>query len=285
MKSSRFFLAFFVVGVLGCSESTLPEYPQLGPLRVLAMTVNTPEVNGAGAVTVTPLISDVNGAGRTLSWTTEACADPGVSVGATPSCENALDRVIVAGAGAGSATVGSSANAWTATIPAISVTVPAAFATAFSLLPTVNQFNGYAYIVVFKVTAPGGDSVTAFKRIVMTTRTGGDLNTNPSLTDLLADGASLAALPTAKTVLSAAFTGMQGNFPAQLNDGTPTTLSETATITWFFTDGEYERFRTTDTLTTNEWTPPSSAPAGRGVVVVGVIRDARGGDSALVRAL
>ncbi|MBL7716132.1 MAG: hypothetical protein JNL01_11770 [Bdellovibrionales bacterium] len=289
MKSIRrkILSAFSGVGLFlsACSDSTLPEYPKLGPLRVLALTANTPEVTAAGAVTLTPLISDVDGAGRTLAWTTEACMDPGVSVGATPSCESALDRVIVGGAGAGSAVVGASANAWTATLPAITVNVPVAFATAFSLLPTVNQFNGVAYIVVFRITATNGDSVTAFKRIVLTTRTAGDVNTNPTFTDILADGATLAALPTAKTSLSASFSGMQGSYPALRNDGSSTTLTEEATITWFFSDGEYERFRTTSTLTTNEWTPPTSAPAGRGVVVVGVIRDGRGGDAAIVRAL
>ena len=37
-------------------------------------------------VTFTPILSDINGAGRTISYSVQACIDPGVGIGAEPVC-------------------------------------------------------------------------------------------------------------------------------------------------------------------------------------------------------
>ncbi len=48
--------------------------------------------------------------------------------------------------------------------------------------------------------------------------------------------------------------------------------------TWFVSDGEFDYSRTTG-ITENQWTPPGSKPTGRGMVILVVTRDGRGGST------
>lgn len=268
----------FAVGLAwvfsSCGDSNLPDYNQLGDLRVLSVEVNNggkSEAAPGDSVALTPLLSWVNGGGQTVSWTTEACRDPGIAFGQIPTCDSAPDKVAIGGAGTGSSAIGTSANAWTDVLPAISVTVPAnIFNPGLPLLPisTADQQSGYAYLVFMTFTGADGQEVKTFKRIVTTTRTGAALNSNPLLNDLLLNGVALPAstpLPAEKVTLSAQFTGLESD--------------DEATITWFLSDGELQRMRTTADLTTSDWTPPKTAPVGRSAIIVGVLRDGRGGES------
>ena len=47
-------------------------------------------------MTLTPLISDLNGSGRALTYTIRTCTDFGIDLGATPSCDSRPDLVVVA---------------------------------------------------------------------------------------------------------------------------------------------------------------------------------------------
>jgi hypothetical protein len=258
-----------------CGESNLPDYSQLGGLRVLA--IQSGPAGGAaevapagGAINITVLVSDVTALGRTLTYTTEACIDRGVSFGAKPTCDGAPDRVVV-GAGGGTLNTATLAPAFTGEIGPFAVTVPPGLLTGRT---DAVRFNGAAYLVIFRIAAPSGEAVTAFKRIVVTERAA--LNNNPAAPVILANGVALAALPTAAVNLSAVAAGE--SYSVMNSDTSLTSKTEDPLVTWFFSDGEFQRFRT-GSGGANEWTPPASAPAGRDQVFVAVVRDGRGGES------
>ncbi len=64
--------------------------------------------------------------------------------------------------------------------------------------------------------------------------------------------------------------------------GTTTAETEVFETTWFVSDGAIENPRTRVGEST-EWETPASAPVGRQSVVVGVLRDERGGTAVLIR--
>jgi hypothetical protein len=62
------------------------------------------------------------------------------------------------------------------------------------------------------------------------------------------------------------------------NDGSFLTRTEEMLNTWFVSDGEFDFSRTTGS-TENLWTPPGSKPSNRGMVILVVTRDGRGGST------
>jgi hypothetical protein len=62
----------------------------------------------------------------------------------------------------------------------------------------------------------------------------------------------------------------------QQADGTQVSQTELLTTTWFVTDGGMDFYRT-DAGGVDLWTPPGSKPATRGMAVIAVTRDGRGG--------
>jgi hypothetical protein len=60
------------------------------------------------------------------------------------------------------------------------------------------------------------------------------------------------------------------------NDGSFLTRTEEMLNTWFVSDGEFDFSRTTGS-TENLWTPPGAKPSNRGMVILVVTRDGRGG--------
>ena len=74
------------VALAGCSRPDFPKYEALGDLRILTIVADLPEANPGDTVTFTPILSDLNGQGRTISYAVEACIDPGVGNGVSPAC-------------------------------------------------------------------------------------------------------------------------------------------------------------------------------------------------------
>jgi hypothetical protein len=77
----------------GCGGEKMPKYSILQSLRVIGLLTNPPEVDFDGVstftpstFTLTPVISDLYGGTRSLRYNLYHCIDPGVGLGAIPSC-------------------------------------------------------------------------------------------------------------------------------------------------------------------------------------------------------
>lgn len=266
----------------GCGNDTLPDYTKLGGLRVLALVANTPEVApGSGGVTLQPYISDLSGNGRTLTYTAERCTDPGVGFGATPSCEGVADRVVLATNAAiplGAEGAGDyAATYYTGRAPSFTTgAISAAFLTVLGL-STQGQFNGWNLLVTYKVTAADGEVVQSYKRILVSTR--GTPNTNPAAPTLSNGSSTLTSLPgSVATLYATGIASSAESFQVYDSQNNLNTSVETLTTTWFYSEGEFQYFRTVSEAG-NVYTPPTVGPTGRGILSVLVTRDSRGGES------
>lgn len=277
---------FGLLSLVSCSSSDLPQYTKLGDLRILAITVSTPEIQNPSAgttnVTIDPYISDINGSGS-VTLEVQSCLDPGVSLGQQPSCTSAQYAssvqtvTVTAPVGQAAGTFGSPERTGKSSSGSITVglQIPSGLLSGYS---TVKQFNGIAYLITVKAIG-ASSTVSSFKRVIMTTRSA---NSNPTLTDLYANGVSISALPSGSAELSFATSSSPETYQYMSSDGSTQTLTESFEVSWFISDGEVLNPRTLSTETTT-WSAPTSSPSGRQSVVVGVMRDGRGGTSVLVK--
>ena len=261
----------------GCGDDNLPDYVQLGDLRILAMKANLPEVNPAEAltVTVTPVVSDLK-KGRALTYSAEACADPGVGLGASPSCTGRPDRVVLA-TNASVPSLDTVKKTFTGTAPALSFLVPA---TVFLGRSAADQLAGVAYLVVYTLTATDAttgatEALTAFKRVIASTTSAGNRNVNPAVNQVKAGDVTLLAYLGTLQFPGSGGTPVKSTLTVELDSAT--LQNETVTVTWFITDGSVKRFRTLGS-DPNSWDAPVVRPSARSIAFVVVARDERGGE-------
>jgi hypothetical protein len=274
-KGTLSFLCLLPLFALGCANENLPSSQELGPLRVLGLIADKPEANEGDTVQVIPIISDFSAAStsgpRTLAYSWKFCADPGVALGVTPSCSGTL-----IGSGSGSITV---SEAPLTTLPfsgkassdPINLTIPAGVLAAIS---PEQASNGVPLVFTFELSA-GSEVTRAFRRIIVTTRTGAQLNTPVSLTSLsgLTSG-SPSTFPTTEAKLTPVLASSAETYTVISTTGENLTRTEKLTVSWFTTAGEFE-FSRTDGSSPNTWTPPESGTA-LGLII---LRDDRGGVS------
>lgn len=282
MKSVLFIIIFLTVA---CSKDEFPQYTKLDRLKILALVADTPEIQNpsAGVTTVNldPYISDVNGTGA-VTLTVQSCLDPGVQLGAAPTCANAqyasaTQNISVSDpAGQAAGVFGSPERTGKPSTGAISVglQIPPGFLSAFS---APLKYNGVAYLIVVTATR-GNEVVRSFKRILVSNKA---VNLNPGLADLFADGTSLTVLPPGEVSLSFTASSSLENYQFMSMDGSLTSVTERFETTWFVTDGEIENPRTQSGQTTL-WKVAPPSP-GRQAVLAGVLRDGRGGVSVLIK--
>ena len=278
MIKLRFYLPLALSWVIGsgCSDK-LPDYSQLSTLRVLAIQASTPEVSDTGAtVTLTPWISDINGSGRDLQYSYQACIDPGIRFGAQPSCGESFNVPVPLTA------IGATRHTYTGAAPHFNITLPTGVLTSGALISATQQFNGIAYLVVYRLqSSDGKDTVTAFKRIIVSTNP--TKNKNPTINSVLSENASLTLVPAtspypaAKAKLSVTMSpDSQETYQVSQTDGSQSSSVESISLTWFYSDGTTQLSRTFP-ATPNEWTLPSPLPSARSAVIVVVAHDGRGG--------
>jgi len=259
-----------------CSRKKFTEYNILGDLRVLTIIVDQPEVNPGTPVSLTPVLSDLQGAGRTLNYSVQTCIDPGLGNGvkvtscASPDTTQSGTTTIPAGSG----------NTYTDAVSPFSVTVPDA-ATIFASASAVQQYNGIAYLVFYTLSVPGGGaSVSSYVRVMVTATTKVTKNANPTITSVnLADSpiASPITMPIVAENLSVMSpVGATETYQVMRPPGSLSTMTENLVSTWFISDGTTQ-FQRTLGISENLWTPPDIKPTTRGLVIMVVTRDGRGG--------
>jgi hypothetical protein len=275
-----FGVLFCIVSMLGCSDSKLPKYVDLTELRVLTLIADLPETDPGSTVNITPVISDVTET-TSLSYEAYGCIDPGVSSGASATCQGNTTQTLLAQGTLTSATNSEMSQNFTGSAQSFSVTIPSG-AVIFSQRSSVDQYNGVSYLVTYKITNTTGKSVTAFKRIIVSNKASIDKNTNPTINNILSQGSALAnnALPlNGKFSIQVELAASAAqSFPFKLSDESIETRTEDIITTWFISDGSLKYFRSTS-QDANEFTAPETLPAGRKSFLFSVSRDSRGGVS------
>jgi hypothetical protein len=276
--AARFGLAFILIIMMtNCGRNDLPKYQALGDLRILTIVVDKPEVNPGDTVTFTPVLSDLSGQGRAINFAVQACVDPGVANGADPTCLNPDPASIQTGA----ITIPAGASqTYTGPVASFSLTMPDAN-TIFANRSPADLYNGVIYLVQYNISVPNGPAINSFLRVFVsdaTTKT--QKNQNPSITSVDLNDSPIPdtiTMPTSGSnfrVISPA--SSSETYQIMQNDGSSLTRTEEMLNTWFVSDGEFDFSRTTGS-TENLWTPPGSKPSNRGMVILVVTRDGRGG--------
>lgn len=271
------FLFFGLLSLFaGCADDDLPKYTLLEDQRILAMIVDTPEVSAGSTVDLSVLTSDVKGRARTYSL--EGCLDPGVGLGAEPTCSGNPTRTVIS---TGNISNGNAGNDYTAVENAITVTIPSAgvmFTNPLTGSPrsSADQYNGVAYLLIYEMTASDGAKERSFKRVIVSTK--GTKNTNPSATQMNYNGVNVTTPPTlvasAVPLRMVVATNQAESYSVQSANGSLSTQTEELLVTWYVTSGEPKRSRT-NINTDNTYTPSDTLPAN--LTIVGVLRDDRGG--------
>jgi hypothetical protein len=157
-------------------------------------------------------------------------------------------------------------------MPSVQITIPS---TIFSGRSSVDQYNGINYLVTMRFSTPDGQSIKSFKRLRATTRT--TKNQNPTLGNILHNSSAFTTYPETGTFSLSSYSSKE-NFTFQDRNGNFSTLSEENSVSWYVSDGEVN-FSSADPSASVKFTSPVAANRESELVVVAVIRDARGGMS------
>ena len=269
MRSINYLILLILV--FSCGNDDMKKYSRLEGLRILAIAADKPEINAATTVNITPYLSYTDGGDTTLDITYEACIDPGIAYGAALNCDSYTSLQKISGSTTfNTATIGSG-NYYTGEMSSISIAVPAWAFAALSQLDDDLQFNGIDFIVIFNISDQNDSTknLKVIKRISLTSRA--VLNTNPSVTDILADGNSLIAFPNSKVTLSLSGASDPESYDYQGATGLEV-LTEEMAISWFSNVGEMQ-FSRTDREEGVNFDPKDKSEG----VIVAVYRDNRGG--------
>ncbi len=267
-----------ILGLTACDRQEFPKYNVLGGLRVLTVIADKPEASPGDTVTFTPILSDVNGAGRTISYSVQACIDPGVGIGAEPVCTQPDPTSLQSGTVVLPAGV---SQTFTGPVSSFTLTLPDA-ATMFVGRRNRDLFNGVAYLVFYNISVTGGPSVNSFVRVLISDAAKTPKNLNPSSPVIEMNTIPMNDQTTIPTT-SVDFRAVSPSdsietYQFMSPDGSFKTITEELVTTWFVSDGTFDLMRTLGSSET-AWTPPDPAPAGRGMVILVVTRDGHGGTS------
>lgn len=267
MKSFFKFL-FFSLVLVGCGDDDLPRVETLQGFRVLAIIADKPELAAGDSANLRLLMSDVTGGGRIVSGSWRACPDPGIALGAEPTCEGVAGATAAAAftldfsdAAFGDSYTGlDTTNTFTVNIPA-------------NLLDganTIQQTNGRSYVAIFRFNV-GGTEVRAFKSLFVSNR--GTKNNNPANPTIRLNGEALTRLPAINEVLTIDNLTDEETFQAYFSDGTLATLTENYELAWYVSKGSLSAGKVAERESVKFETAPPTGP----FVTVVVVRDERGG--------
>jgi len=303
--------------IAACSSETMPNYSVVQGLRVLGLNLDYPEVNFDGTtfstpgattlVQVTPVVSDLYGAGRSLNYNLYHCVDPGVGLGAVPTCAGNPTRVSVQSAQSVAATADFLSPNYTGTLSPVTLdlaagtlgaTISGLYSAKYASLTSIQKFNGFSILIFFELypTSDESKKITTFKRLIVSGPMKTVKNANPSTLNFINNGVNLnltQALPTLESSVDAFVPASDfETYSALDSSGNPTVLTESIETAWFLTGPEdikcsKKKDCTPDGLFTlsrtvpgelNLFHPPEvSLPSGRGRVLIGIAKDNRGG--------
>lgn len=292
----------------GCSNDALPKYTVVQGLRVLALKADTPELNFDGAtftpatVDITPVVSDLYGAGRALKYSLEWCVDPGIAVGSTPTCVGNATRNIVAADQNVAATASFLAPNYFGSLTPVTVDFSAGsaatnvvLAQAFAAASATTLYNGANLLVTFELYPVADPSlkISSFKRIVFSSASKATKNSAPTGLEIRQNSVEITSLPSVESTLEAYLPAAQAESYFVMNsDGSLTAKTEVLETTWFLTgpedlscskkkecttDGLFSLSRTRLGEFNTFYVPQVATPTTRGRVLIGVARDDRGG--------
>lgn len=256
-----------LVLLAGCGDSGFRKVEELRGFRVLGVIATAPEVAPGGSSTLQLVVSDPEGGGRTISGTTVSCVDPGIALGASVSCAHdptavtgtyTIDTVNDADLGAADLYTGLATQTVTLTVPDL-----------LQNRSTKDRTNGVGYITIFTFSVDG-KTVSAFKRVLVSNRS--TLNTNPAITDVTLEGATLSAKPRKDERLKIA-TSAPETYNFVNDDGAEETRAEELAVAWFVSEGELDKPKSEVGDEVKYLTDPPSSP----LVVLALVRDDRGG--------
>jgi archaellum component FlaF (FlaF/FlaG flagellin family) len=258
--------------LMSCGDDKFNRVEELQGFRILGVVATAPEVSTfPGLSTLQLVISDPNGGGRQISGTTKSCIDPGISLGASVSCDHDpstvpgtydIDTINDADLGVANLYTGIAADT-------VNVSVPA---TVFAGRSAREQFNGVGYITIFEFNVDG-KTVTAFKRVTATNR--GVTNTNPSITDLLLNGVTIGATKPNKNDKLKVTTAAPETYNFINVDGSQEVKTEELQVAWYVSYGELNKPKTE----AQEDVKYLSNPPGSTMIILSLLRDDRGGFS------
>jgi hypothetical protein len=247
-----------------CSNDNFRSVEILSEFRVLGIYATKSEVSAPDSVDVQVLVSDVKGGGRNISATWEACVDPGVALGAPVKCDHDPLKL------SGSYTVDTSAlpEMFTGLGPTLTLNVPSQI-----LLGRTERekLNGVGYLVIFRFDVDNKE-VMAFRRVSAVDTSLRELNTSPTGSLLLNNGAPLTAPPEKNSQLTITSSPAE-SYRYLTIAGVLETRLENYEIAWFATEGKFDKPKSTinDTVIFQGNTP------SRPFLILAVIRDERGG--------
>ncbi len=259
--------------LFGCGNDDLPKVETLQGFRVLGIVADTPEVAANSAVTLRLLLTDVNGGGRTISGIWRACPDPGIALGAEPSCvgvSGATPSQAVSIDFSDGARFNSSYTSLSTTSGQTFIVTPPA--NTLDGANTIQQTNGKGYVVVFRFNVDGRE-VRAFKTIIVSNRAAKNTNpTNP--TTILLNGATLASLPVANDKLTINNLTDEQTYQAFFSNGTLATITESYELAWYVSS---KAKLSAAKVAEGDSVRIETAPEGGPFVAVVLVRDKRGG--------
>lgn len=269
---------FLAIGLYGCTDSKLPKYVELNELRVLTLIADKPEVSPGENLSVMPIISDINEA-TSLSYQAFGCLDPGISLGAEPTCAGHPTELLLSSGTITTTSNSDMAQNFTGAAPAINLVIPPD-TIIFNQRSETEKYNGVAYLLEYKLSNTRGQNVNTVKRILVSNKPSNERNVNPIIDQLQSNGAPLGNndFPlNGKFSINIRFNPSSfQNYSLKKDDGSSEAKSEDLTTTWFITDGSLEYFRSTNEEG-NEYTAPETVAVTRKSFLISVSRDSRGG--------
>ena len=236
----RFLFSIVLFLLFSCSESELASPDQLDRLRVLAIQVNTPEVNDSGTnVTVTPYLSDTKGEGRQIQVEVIGCSEPKISSGALPNCDEQEDRTEITqytyDPSTASGTDVLASPDYTGSVTSFSFTMPSNFLESKTSL---EQVNGAYYMLEINLST-SSESLSTIKRVLVSPRT--VLNSNPTINGLSFANEEFTATSYPE---EGAFAVTMSDDSAQTystttSDGETLNLTESIAISYYSSRGEF----------------------------------------------
>jgi hypothetical protein len=313
----RSLFACFLLLLAACSPEKMPRYSTLQALRVLGLTLQSQGGNAAetsfngttfspGIMEVTPVISDLHGGGRSLSFNLYYCLDPGIGLGAPPTCAGNASRVdFLSNQPLAQPTGDYATPNFTGSLTPIPINLNTAtasvlpvYAARYAALTPMERFNGVSILVFFEIfpTLDSAEKVTTFKRLFISE--GRTLNQNPvnaGIDITREDGSPLLPLPTTETFLKAVIPASDfETYSVMDSAGNLVTQTEGVEMAWFLTgpadiECSNDKDCTPDGFLAlprtlagelNRFTPPKvPTPTDRSRILIGIAKDSRGGNT------